>query len=129
MLAKQVPYTMAKQVSFDMFAKYFYKLAEKVNFNHQHLKLGISIAAAFPASVLCCLSSQPGDVLLTANSHDKDKKGFLSTISHIYQKDGIPGFFLGLRARLIHVALIITFQLVIYDLVKQGLGLAATGSH
>jgi len=129
MLSKQVPYTMAKQVSFDFFAKSLYKIAEQQNFKSDHLKLIISIAAAFPASILSCISSQPGDMILTATYQSKEYQNFLSIISSIYQKYGVSGFFLGLRARLIHVALIITTQLVIYDMVKQFFGLAATGSH
>lgn len=41
----------------------------------------------------------------------------------------LSGFFTALQARFVHVGMIITSQLVIYDLVKQLLGLPATGSH
>ena len=34
-----------------------------------------------------------------------------------------------LQARIAHVALIITSQLVVYDIVKQALNLPVTGSH
>jgi hypothetical protein len=33
------------------------------------------------------------------------------------------------RARLLHVGMIVTIQLVIYDFVKQLVGLPATGAH
>jgi len=131
MLAKQVPYTMAKQVSFDLFAKHLYVIAAKLNWHHPNLQFGITLLSAFLSSILSCIFSQPGDVLLTASSHSSSdsKKGFVETIQQIYNRDGLKGFYLGIRARLVHVALIITFQLVIYDMVKQLLGLAATGSH
>jgi solute carrier family 25 phosphate transporter 3 len=51
-------------------------------------------------------------------------------MSDIYKtQGGVPGFFTGTGARIIHVSTIITSQLVIYDIVKQLLGLPATGSH
>ena len=40
---------------------------------------------------------------------------------------GMPALFRGLRARLLHVISIIWVQLVVYDKVKQVLGLPATG--
>jgi solute carrier family 25 phosphate transporter 3 len=41
----------------------------------------------------------------------------------------VGGFFVGTGARLVHVVSIITSQLMVYDVVKQALGLPATGSH
>jgi solute carrier family 25 (mitochondrial phosphate transporter), member 3 len=59
----------------------------------------------------------------------QQQRSFLDIISSIYKTGGYPGFFTGTSARIVHVGLIITSQLVIYDLVKQLLGLPATGSH
>ena len=61
-------------------------------------------------------------------------KGLREVSSAIYLRHhggvhGLTGFFTGLQARFVHVGLIITSQLVIYDLVKQLLGLPASGSH
>jgi solute carrier family 25 phosphate transporter 3 len=94
------------------------------------------------ASVMACLLSQPGDVILTetykgGESDDATKKRSLAEISStIYARNSnegiflaLSGFFTGLQARFVHVGMIITSQLVIYDLVKQLLGLPATGSH
>lgn len=129
MLLKQVPYTMAKQVSFDFFAKLLYAFAERNNLKVKEMRLVMSMAAALPASVLSCVFSQPGDMLLTAVVQSHGKKTTASVISELYKEYGLKGFFLGLRARLVHVAVIITTQLVIYDIVKQACGLAPTGSH
>jgi len=59
----------------------------------------------------------------------KVTKSFTAIISDIYRTHGLAGFFLGLTARLYHVASIITSQLVIYDIMKLLLGLPTTGSH
>ena len=155
MLAKQVPYTFGKQVSFDVVAKFLYgilnstsrsttSLAETISksVSPECIKWTVSVLAAMIASVMACLLSQPGDVILTetykgGESDDATKKRSLAEISStIYARNSnegiflaLSGFFTGLQARFVHVGMIITSQLVIYDLVKQLLGLPATGSH
>lgn len=143
MLLKQIPYTMGKQVSFDILAEAFYSLVKLQNvWTAAELKWTISIASAFFASIAACLLSQPGDVLLTMTyeadeaPHGKKSagtkpaaKGIGSLIKSLHAQQGLSGFFLGLQARLSHVASIITTQLVINDVIKTALGLPATGSH
>jgi solute carrier family 25 phosphate transporter 3 len=50
-------------------------------------------------------------------------------VSNIYETQGLKGFVTGISARFLHVGAIITSQLVLYDTVKQLLGLPATGAH
>lgn len=131
MLAKQVPYTMAKQVSFDVVAGILYTiLANKfANVNADDAKWAVSVTAAFVASIFACIFSQPGDMILTETYKEKSGKGFFGIVGDIYKKKGLEGYFTGTKARIAHVSTIITSQLVIYDIVKQALGLPATGSH
>lgn len=131
MLTKQVPYTMGKQVSFDLFAGMLYTLLIGWSFIPQkQIALEVEIGAAFLASIVACLSSHPGDVLLTATykNNDDTNSGFGATIKRVYEEGGASAFFRGLNARFFHVGCIITFQLVIYDQIKQALGLPASGS-
>ena len=139
MLAKQVPYTMGKQVSFDVFAGLLYAVILKQLAQYEStsalssadIKWVVSVGAAFIASIFACISSQPGDTILTATykGGSGSEKGFVGILADIYNRAGISGFFTGTGARLVHVCSIITTQLVIYDIVKQALGLPATGSH
>lgn len=131
MLSKQVPYTMAKQVSFDIFAGLLYGLFQKneTSFGADDIKWIVSVTAAFIASIFACIFSQPGDMILTETYKEKTEQGFLGVVQSIYDKGGLQGFFTGTGARILHVSSIITSQLVIYDIVKQLLGLPATGSH
>eukprot|EP01032_Pedospumella_encystans_P015584 gene15584-17812_t len=209
MLSKQIPYTMGKQVSFDLIAQLLYVLAAYLAVSAADAKWAISLGAAFLASIVACLTSQPGDMILTATykgaghsghgdhsgpsvresaqkvhethvapaiqpgvvlwedavapssvsdnvsdvssdvsvnpstpTHmplDKpsvtqattaaSSKQFSTVVSSIYRQHGLGGFYLGLGARLAHVASIITSQLVVYDLIKMALGLPVTGSH
>ena len=129
MLSKQIPYTSGKQVSFDMISKTVRGLFEKAG--RGDLTFLISVCAAFITSIIACLVSQPGDMLLTATY--KSKRGQSRSLSgvaaRIHAQYGLGGFFLGLPARLTHVAFIITSQLVVYDMIKAALGLPVTGSH
>lgn len=130
MILKQVPYTVTKNVSFDLFTKFFYTslLASGVATVSNGMKFAIPLVSAVIASVLSSLTSQPGDTILSlACAHDGDYK--TRDISrNIMQGDrGIAGFFVGTKTRLLHVGIIVTIQLLIYDYVKRLCGIAATG--
>jgi len=131
MLAKQVPYTMAKQVSFDIVAGILYSIlaSKAASISADDAKWAVSVTSAFVASIFACISSQPGDMILTETYKGSSGKGFFGIVGDIYKKNGLPGYFTGTAARIAHVSTIITSQLVIYDIVKQALGLPATGSH
>jgi solute carrier family 25 phosphate transporter 3 len=129
MLSKQVPYTMAKQVSFDIVATMLYGYFASKGLEKVDMKWVVSVMAAFVASLFACISSQPGDMILTETYKGKSGNSFFGVIGKLYGNGGIPAFFTGTGARIVHVSSIITSQLVIYDIVKQLLGLPATGSH
>ncbi len=129
MLSKQVPYTMAKQVSFDIVATALYSLFAARGLVAADIKWVVSVLAAFVASLFACIFSQPGDMILTETYKGKTGNSFFGVIGSIHKSGGIPAFFTGTGARIVHVSSIITSQLVIYDIVKQLLGLPATGSH
>ena len=120
---------MSKQVSFDIFAMILYSIAANAQMAKADVKWVISLASAFLASILACLSSQPGDMILTATYRNKAGGGIGSIISDIYKKHGLSGFFIGVQARMAHVITIITSQLVLYDIIKAALKLPASGSH
>jgi solute carrier family 25 phosphate transporter 3 len=135
MLSKQVPYTFAKQVSFEMFAAMLYAAAANANFAAADVKVEVSFGAALAASILACVLSHPGDVVLTATYKDPSSASssgtgsFLDVVDGVYQRKGLAGFFTGLSTRFVQVGVIITSQLVLYDYIKQMLGLPATGAH
>jgi solute carrier family 25 phosphate transporter 3 len=91
----------------------------------------VSVCAAFIASLFACMFSQPGDMILT-ETYKKDEvagRTFFHVVGAIHARGGVTEFFQGTGARIVHVGMIITSQLVIYDIVKQMQGLATTGSH
>lgn len=130
MLAKQIPYTSTKQVSFDFIASSLYKLIGKAGTDMDETsKFRITFGAAAITSLLSCITSQPGDFILTETYKAHGSTTFSGIIKGTYSERGLGGFFGGLKARIIHCGGIITSQLIIYDRIKIGLGLAATGSH
>ena len=136
MLSKQVPYTIGKQVSFDEFARMLYNMADTFSFSARQVQTEVSIAAAFMASIVACILSHPGDVLLTATFKGQEEgkvktelPSFTNLVRDVWVKEGFSGFWTGLSARFFHVGAIITSQLVLYDFIKQLLGLPATGSN
>lgn len=137
MLVKQVPYTFGKQVSFDVFAALLYAFFHAYSdslawMNASITKWTVSVLAAFIASLFACIFSQPGDMILTETYRKAEggkQQSFSQVIDKIYSSGGLANFFTGTGARIVHVGMIITSQLVVYDLVKQLLGLPATGSH
>lgn len=130
MILKQVPYTVTKNVSFDLFTKFFYTtlLASGVATVSNGMKFAIPLVSAAIASVLSSLTSQPGDTILSlACAHDGDYKTRDIARNIVRSDRGIAGFFVGTKTRLLHVGIIVTTQLLIYDYVKRLVGIAATG--
>lgn len=128
MLFKQVPYTVTKNVSFDLITTLFYAIAlNQGRTICKGTKIVIPLVAAMLASVLSCVSSQPGDMLLSVVNAHKGKRRTHQFAREIMAQDGIGGFFVGLHERFVHVGMIVTLQLMTYDFVKRLVGISATG--
>ena len=128
MLFKQVPYTITKQCSFDLFASSIsiYAMSILNAWPTPEVRLLSTVSAAFIASILACTMSQPGDVMLTKKFNSGSDDSILKIAKDVYDEKGFGGFYAGYDARLAHVAAIVTSQLVLYDFLKQLLGLPAT---
>ena len=113
----------------------------------------ITTSSAVVAAIISSIISQPGDTLLSfVNKNAKSNNILMSrtvskdiddsssggeikklnALSIIYDTSmelGMKGLFMGLKARLIHVIFIVVIQLLIYDSVKQIVGIPVTGFH
>jgi solute carrier family 25 phosphate transporter 3 len=130
MIMKQVPYTITKNVSFDILTKFFYSTMRA-----QGMMITATTAFTVPfvsaaiASVLSCISSQPGDMVLSVVNAGEGGRSSREIFRTILESDkGIGGLFVGFKTRMLHVGVIVTLQLLIYDYVKRLAGIAATGS-
>mmetsp|Transcript_18659 Transcript_18659/g.42629 ORF Transcript_18659/g.42629 Transcript_18659/m.42629 type:complete len:266 (+) Transcript_18659:292-1089(+) len=132
MMSKQIPYTVTKQVTFDCAAHKIFSLAKfrlsEAVMAQTNIKFVIVFLSAIITSILTCLTSQPGDMLLSVVNAHQGGRRTRSFAKDIWKKDGLKGFFVGVNARLLHVSLMVTTQLIIYDMVKQMVGIVATGS-
>lgn len=128
MLFKQVPYTVAKNVSFDFITTTAYCTVAGLGRDIcGRTKFVIPLLSAMMTSVICSISSQPGDMLLSVMNAQKGKSTTRDYVKSIMKENGIGGFFVGTRERLVHVGMIVTVQLLIYDFVKRLVGISATG--
>ena len=96
MMAKQIPYTIVKQVSFDVLAPL------SLSVLRPELAIYAVIGSAFVSSVLSTLSSHPGDMLLSVVNSSKSKRQLRTLAREILERDGVKGFFTGLNARFLH---------------------------
>mmetsp|Transcript_10955 Transcript_10955/g.12259 ORF Transcript_10955/g.12259 Transcript_10955/m.12259 type:complete len:436 (+) Transcript_10955:51-1358(+) len=132
MLYKQVPYTISKNVSFDILTKagYAYFVASTSSMMNKVL---IPVLCAIITSIIATVCSQPGDVIVSivnANEGNNNKKteiikDFMNQVDNNNEKNRrqiirfFRCFFMGMKTRLLHVGLIVTTQLTIYDMLKK----------
>eukprot|EP00908_Phaeocystis_cordata_P020162 Transcript_31830.p2 GENE.Transcript_31830~~Transcript_31830.p2 ORF type:complete len:194 (-),score=83.62 Transcript_31830:348-929(-) len=126
MAAKQVPYTAGKQVSFDFLCTLAALGLRALPGLRDRVGTLAPIVAALPAAVLAAVLSHPGDTLLT-EFYKGEGGSLLQSLRRVVARRGLAGLFVGLQARLMHVIGIIWVQLILYDTIKQALGLPATG--
>ncbi len=66
----------------------------------------------------------------TPNAIEGRRTGTIATLKTILAEGGVRGLFVGTKARLLHVCVIVVVQLLVYDLVKQACGVPLSGlSH
>mmetsp|Transcript_9826 Transcript_9826/g.12763 ORF Transcript_9826/g.12763 Transcript_9826/m.12763 type:complete len:438 (-) Transcript_9826:1452-2765(-) len=123
MLSKQIPYTVTKQVSFDLITAMIYTNISSLS----NSTFVVPFISALMSSILSCISSHPGDMLLSVVNAHEGKRRTREFAKKIYKEDGILGFFTGIAPRFLHVGIIVTSQLLIYDWIKRLFGCGATG--
>ena len=67
-------------------------------------------------------------MVLSVQSAHEGNRSAMDFARDIKKEMGIKGFFRGMEARFVHVGLIVTVQLLIYDIIKRVVGIVATGS-
>jgi len=128
MMSKQVPYTVTKNVSFDILTRIAYSMLRKCGYIiTRKMKIIIPFISAIVVSVLSCISSQPGDLLLSLVNAKEGNARTRDFARDIIKEHGVKGFFVEMNTRFLHVGMIVTVQLTIYDFVKRLCGITATG--
>lgn len=130
MISKQVPYTVTKNVSFDILTRSFYAMLKAQGMAlTSTIMFAVPLVSAAIASILSTITSQPGDLVLSLVNAKQDGRSAQQIFRDTAKSDkGIRSFFVGFNARLLHVGVSVTVQLLVYDYAKRLCGIAATGS-
>lgn len=147
-LAKQIPYTVTKLVTFDVLVRLASRAAScncgrSSGCSQQPGRGGgvaLTLCCAVAAGILSSLASQPGDSLLsTLNSEGRQgeennevevgvevpRESVARAMVRIAREAGFFGLFRGTTARMMHVTSIVTVQLLIYQTVKGMVGISS----
>ena len=127
LLFKHIPYTVTQLTCYEVLTKYIYSNFAGIS---QINSVVVSTAVAIIAAILSSIASQPGDTLLSIvnkkarNTSSKETVNPINLMVNAVSDLGFLGLFKGLKARLIHVSVIVVVQLVVYDNLKMAFGLA-----
>lgn len=127
LLFKHIPYTVTQLTCYEVLTKYIYSNFAGIS---QVNSVVVSTAVAIIAAILSSIASQPGDTLLSIvnkqarTTSSKETVNPINLMVNAVSDLGFLGLFKGLKARLIHVSVIVVVQLVVYDNLKMAFGLA-----
>ncbi|KAI8384660.1 mitochondrial carrier domain-containing protein [Radiomyces spectabilis] len=127
-LFKQVPYTMAKFVVYELAAE---KIYQSIQTPKDQLTpstvTSVNLGAGIIAGTAAAIISQPADTLLSKINKQKGVEGqsVTSRLVTMAGQLGVKGLFLGLGPRIVMVATLTAGQFAIYGDIKRVLG--ATG--
>jgi solute carrier family 25 phosphate transporter 3 len=124
-LFKQIPYTMAKFVVYEIAAENIYKAINKPKDQLSNGAItAINLGSGIIAGACAAIVSQPADTLLSKINKQKgaEGEGIVSRLVSMSRQLGIRGLFLGLGARIVMVATLTAGQFAIYGDIKRVLG-------
>jgi len=126
-LFKQIPYTMAKFVVYELSAEKIYSIIGKPKEQLSNMTVtGVNLGSGIIAGTCAAIVSQPADTLLSKINKQKGTGG--SVMGRLFKMAGElgpKGLFLGLGPRIVMVATLTAGQFAIYGDIKRVLG--ATG--
>jgi solute carrier family 25 phosphate transporter 3 len=127
--SRQIPYTIAKFVGFELVVEYMYKnVFTKPRSEYSYsTQLGITFLSGYLAGVFCALISQPADNLVSQMGKKENAgKGFGQLINEIGWKSLLTK---GLGTRIIMIGTLTGLQWYIYDNFKCAMGLGTSGGQ
>lgn len=124
-LFKQIPYTMAKFVVYEIASENIYKAVNKPKDQLSNATItAINLGSGVIAGTAAAIVSQPADTLLSKVNKQKGAEGesISSRLVKMAKQLGVRGLFLGLGARIVMVATLTAGQFAIYGDIKRVLG-------
>lgn len=130
LMARQVPYTIVKFVSFENTVRFVYRnfLTRDKNSYSKATRLGVTFLSGYWAGIFCAIVSHPADTLVSKINRIKDvegepKLGVVDKSKKIYAEIGFRGLWNGLATRILMVGTLTGLQWWIYDSFKTATGL------
>jgi len=123
-LFKQIPYTMAKFVVYELAAENIYASIgkKKEQLSNSTVTL-VNLSSGIIAGTCAAIVSQPADTLLSKINKQKGVEGSIVTrLATMAKALGPKGLFLGLGPRIVMVATLTAGQFAIYGDIKRVLG-------
>ncbi|GAM27200.1 hypothetical protein SAMD00019534_103750 [Acytostelium subglobosum LB1] len=122
-ILKQVPYTCAQFVTYELANEYFYKnlkLTKGLTKNDlsDGQQFGVILGTGAVSGIVASIASHPADTILSKINQEKTDEGVGRAIGNIVRRLGVRGLFLGLQARCVMVTTLVTIQFCIYDGIK-----------
>jgi len=126
-LFKQIPYTMAKFVVYELTAEKIYGVINKPKDQLSNLTItSVNLGSGIVAGAAAAVVSQPADTLLSKINKQKGTGSVMGRLFKLAAELGPRGLFLGLGPRIVMVATLTAGQFAIYGDIKRVLG--ATGA-
>jgi len=125
--SRQIPYTIAKFVGFEIVVEQFYTkvFTEPRNSYSKATQLGITFASGYIAGIFCAVISQPADNLVSQMGKAENKG---KSFGQMAGEQGMAKLFLGgLGTRVIMIGTLTGLQWWIYDTWKTFCGLGTSG--
>jgi len=122
-LFKQIPYTMAKFVVYELAAEQIYNVLPPKETLSNGTITAVNLGSGLFAGVCAAIISQPADTLLSKINKQKGGEGsIVSRLFSLAAQLGPRGLFLGLGARIVMVGTLTAGQFAIYGDIKRVLG-------
>jgi len=123
-LFKQIPYTMAKFVVYELAAENIYRMIGKPKDKLSNGTItAVNLGSGVIAGTCAAIVSQPADTLLSKINKQKGAEGsIVSRLASMAKALGPSGLFLGLGPRIVMVATLTAGQFAIYGDIKRVLG-------
>lgn len=125
-LFKQIPYTMAKFVVYELAAENIYNFLPPKEELSNGTITAVNLGSGLISGICAAIISQPADTLLSKINKQKNAEGSIAgRLVQLAGQLGVRGLFLGLGARIVMVGALTSGQFAIYGDIKRILG--ATG--
>ncbi|KAG7367921.1 mitochondrial carrier protein [Nitzschia inconspicua] len=123
-LLKEIPFTMAKFVIFNLMTQYLYQTFPAAQEDIQ-LSLLVSLVSGIMGGAVAAIVSNPADVTISEMKKTKSDMTPIEAAKGLIEKGGYANLMRGLPVRMTFYPLVVSLQFLVYDAVRIYLGIGA----